>query len=261
LHKDGNMGRTLNLLDHLLTESRRLLANDRPREALSLLEHVVRFTDIPLASAAEGQSLLGETYLKLGQYRRARRHLRRAIGWLPKNAVAHHLLARSIIADPAVDAARAAKPFRRALELDPTNAQLLAEAGAYFGEMGRWREALELLEKAVELAPEDLGVLKALVDAMCEAERFEEARRAVDVARFRVQGEQRLGQLRHDVEFRRAQQQQGGAPDDAEVLPFLRIHREEEESVRQKKYRRDAASKPRPHLPRAFRAFDTRRGG
>src|SRR5262249_9075090 len=152
------MGRTLNLLDHLLHESRRLLDSDRPREALALLQRLARLTDISLATAANGQGLLGEAYLKLSQYGLARRHLRRAIGWLPENAGAHHLLARAIIADASIDAATAAKSFRRALDLDPNNVRLLTDGGLYFGEMGRWREALVLLQKAVELAPDDLGV-------------------------------------------------------------------------------------------------------
>jgi tetratricopeptide (TPR) repeat protein len=260
MHKDGNMGRTLNLLDHLLVESRRLLSIDQPRKALALLQRLARLTDIPLSPAAEGQRLLGETYLKLSQYRSARRHFRRAIAWQPENAAAHHLLARAIVSDPAVDGARAAKPFRRALELDPGNVQLHCDAGVYFGEMGRWGDALALLERAVELAPEDLSVLRALVDAMCEAERFEEARRTVDVARFRFRGVGRLGQLRDNVEFRRSQQSQATG-EGADVLPFLRVVGGEGESVRGKKLRRDRASKAHPHLPRVIRHFDTRRGG
>src|SRR5580765_3980439 len=234
------MGRTLNLLDHLLSESRRLLDIDQPRAALALLLRLAKLTDIPLDPAAEGQQLLGESYLKLGQYRPARRHLRRAITLRPKNAAAHHLLARAIIADPAVDAARAAKSFRRALELDPTNACLLCDAGVYFGEMGRWRQALALLEQAVELAPEDIRVLQALVNAMCEAERFEEAQRAVRVARFRFRAD--VDSLGDDVEFRRAshEQQQDSTPKD--VLPFLRVVGDETEGVRGAKYRRDTAS-------------------
>jgi tetratricopeptide (TPR) repeat protein len=249
------MGRTLNLLDHLLTESRRLLDADQPRQALALLQRLARFTDIPLATAAEGQRLLGETYLKLSQYRLARRHLRRATAWQPKNAAAHYLLARAIVADPNVDAVRAARSFRRALELDPSNARLLCDAGVYFGEMGRWPAALALLEKAVELAPEDLGVLSALVDAMCEAERYEEARRAVDVARFRFRRDGRLSELADGVEFRRAQQAQANA----DVVPFLRVVGGDEAGVRGKKYRRDRAPKTRSHLPLPH--FDTGRSG
>ncbi len=251
------MGRTLNLLDHLLRESRRLLDIDQPRRALALLQRLARLTDISLASAADGQRLLGETYLKLSQYRLARRHLRRAIGWQPESAAAHHLLARAIVADASIDAAKAAKPFRRALELDPNNVRLLTDAGLYFGEMGRWCEALALLQKAVELAPDDLGVLSALVEAMCEAERFEEARRAINVARFRFVGEGRLGRLRDDVEVRRAQQQQG-APDFTDAVPFLRILSDEPQSVRGKKFRRDHSSNTRPHV---IRHFDTGRSG
>jgi Tfp pilus assembly protein PilF len=260
------MGTTLNLVNQLLSDVRRFLEFNQPRQALRLIRSLASVANQPGSTAAEIDQLAGETYLSLGQLRLARRHLRRSIRRDPQNAQAHYDLARAIECDPATDASRAARHYLRAIELAPHSLCLLCDAGSYFVQTGRMRKGLSLIAKAVELAPEDAETLQLYVESLCEANRFAEAQRAINVARFSVRSEAVLGRLRENVEYRQAretQQSQTCGKDAAKavVLPYLRIVSDQPLTVRGAKYRRDQASKSRPHLPSRFTRFDTGRSG
>jgi Tfp pilus assembly protein PilF len=261
------MGRTLNLVSHTLSDIRRFLDADQPRQALRLLRGMVKVAETADAPGGEIYQLLGEAYLHLGQHRSARRYLRRALRINPQNAQALYDLARAIEADPQSDASAAGRYYNRAIEISPQSVCLLTDAGAYFVQMGRERKGLVLLARAAELAPGDAETLQTYVGCLCDAGHFAEARRVLDVARFSFRSESVLAQLRERVEFdevRRSQQAsrrshfQTGEP---VLLPYLRIVGDQPVSVRAAKYRQDKASKARPHLFRGTHRFDAGRSG
>src|SRR5260370_10663158 len=142
------MGRTLNLLDGLLIKAQALHELGRSRDALPILRRLHARPELPPAARISVHHLLGDIYLNLREFRRARQHLVAAIKLEPENATTHHCLALAIQRDPEVNAQRAARHYRPAAELAPDNARLLADAGAFAVEMGRTRKGLALLRLA-----------------------------------------------------------------------------------------------------------------
>lgn len=260
------MGKTLRLQDHLLSRARHLMEMGQPDAAIATLRRLVRLPNLPAAVAAEAHQRLGEVHLNLGQYRQARQQLRRSLRLEPASAAANHALARAIASDPHMDAAAASRYYRRALELSPREPRLLADAGAYFAQMGRIKKGLTMLRQAVDLAPESIDALRSLTETLCELERFDEALKTVRVAAFRMRSEPRLAQMREQIEFRQARHAQRKAvrPPAAEgkppvLLPFLRVVAERPN--RGTRYRSDTISKIRPHLPRIMPRMDSGRSG
>src|SRR5579871_2544063 len=218
------MGRTLNLVSHSLSDIRRLLDANQPREAIRLLRGLIKIAEMAEVPGAEIYQLLGEAQMSLGQYRLARRYLRRSLNIDPNNAQTLYDLARAIECDAQTDASRAGRYFKRALELSPQSVCLLSDAGAYFVQMGREKKGLDLLGRAVDLAPGDVETLQTYIGCLCEAKRFAEARRVLEIARFGIRSDAVLAQLRDNVEFHQARQIQkaalshGAAPVDGPAL-------------------------------------------
>jgi pentatricopeptide repeat protein len=256
------MFKLLNLLDELLAKARRLQESGRSQDALPILRRLCKCPDLSAARTLEVHQLLGETHLELSQFKFARKHLRAALRLEPHNASTHHLLALAIQSDPEFDSSRAAAHHRRALELAPSEPDFLTPAGAYFVEMGRVRKGLEMLRRAVELLPDDFDTFQALIESLCEASRFDEARKTLNGARFRFCGHARFASLHTEVELREIRQRQHAARTDAPatehaepvILPFNRAVAKGPKPVRA--YRRDAARSyiGRPHLLRRFDA-------
>jgi tetratricopeptide (TPR) repeat protein len=262
------MGKTLNFVCHILSDVRRLLDINQPRHALRLLRGLAGVADLPEAPGGEIYYLLGEVHLNLGQYRLARRYLRRALRLVPLDAQALYDMARAVECDPHMDASHAARYYNRAIELSPQSVCLLVDAGAYFVQLGREKKGLALLARAVELAPNDIETLQTYVECLCDARQFAQARRVLDVARFALRSKSMVAQLRDRIEFHEAHQTQEHAPHRGQsaiaepvLLPYLRVVSDEPMSVRGAKYRRDQASKARPHLFSGKHRFDTGRSG
>jgi Tfp pilus assembly protein PilF len=261
------MGRTLNLVSHTLSDVRRFLDADQPRQAVRLLRGLVKIAETADAPGCEIYQLLGEAYLHLGQHRLARRYLRRALQINSQNAQALYDLARAIESDPQSDASAAGKYYNRAVEISPQSVCLLADAGAYFVQMGRERKGLSLLARAADLAPNDVETLQTYVGCLSDAGRFAEARRVLDIARFTFRSESVLAELRDRVEFDELRQLQQASfrnrvqTAEPVLLPYLRIVGDQPVSVRAAKYRQDKASKARPHLFRGTHRFDAGRSG
>lgn len=256
------MCKTLNLLDGILSKARRLQEMGRSHDALPILCRLSKYPELPPAVAAEVRQAMGEAYLDVGQFRAARKCLRVALRLEPANATVHHLLARAIESDPQCDSRLAGRHHRRALELAPHDADFLAIGGSYFVEMGRVRRGLELLRRAVELAPDDFEILDSLVEALCDVNRFDEARKTLNAARFQFSGNMRLPNLVAGVELREIRERQAAArhssPDtritEPIVFQFPGVTPSSNRPVRA--LRRDAGRTrvSRPHLLRRFDA-------
>ncbi len=115
----------------------------------------------------------GERLLRRGQLDRARSWLRRALKLNPADADAERQLGLLYLAKGRTDMAEA--HLRRALELAPRSPANLANLASLLLRQDRPAEALELLKRAREEAPRDLVVLFNRAEALDALGRREEA--------------------------------------------------------------------------------------
>jgi tetratricopeptide (TPR) repeat protein len=247
------MSRTLNLVDRLLALGRNYQQVGRNQEALHVLHSLARFQELPPAVAEETQARLAEIQLHRCRYRRARRHLRAALVYQPESARYHWLLAGALVADEKGDLQRAAEHYRKSLAIDPKQPQCLRDHGLLALRLEQTEEGLQALARAVELAPADPDLLASQVDGLCQANRPEDARRALQAALFRNPNDRRFQRLWSDFQFRQlwtAQQTTRHNADDradgdaSMLLPFVRPT--ESVALGGKRVRRDKASPPSP---------------
>jgi Tfp pilus assembly protein PilF len=202
-------------------------------------------------------------YLDTRQFRLARKHLARALRLQPQIAAAHHRMANAIESDPEIDARRAGRYYRQALELAPDDPEILADAGFFAMQLGRVRQGLSQLRRAVSLPPAGLETLRVFIEALCEAGRFDEAQRELQLARFRHDRDPRFHALTRELNFRQTRHQQQASPvtrgKGRTVLPFLRVLSEGGQRGAKRYVRRDARSNSRPHFPRLLRRSDSKK--
>jgi tetratricopeptide (TPR) repeat protein len=221
----------LNLVDELLSRSRRFQQLGRFDEALNLLTRLVGFHELPVYAAEEIEIRLGELSLRRRNYKRARRHLLAALVHQPDNARAHYLLANAFSRGRRPDAQRALAHYRRSIELEPDHAIRLCAYGLLLVRLGQAQNGLRHLRRAVEGAPEDVSILKQVIKGMQLANHAEEARRLLVTARFRSPRDRRLLALWNDLHFHQLRRDQQTTlhrspsitSDDPVLLPFLRL--------------------------------------
>ena len=121
---------------------------------------------------------LGRLYLTTGEADRAAAVLSRAVRLRPESGAAHALLgeAERLAGPPHWEAA--GREFRRALALDPGNADAHHRLGWLALRAGRLDEALPHLRAAVRLDPQLTGAWYLLGQAARRAGRRDEARQA-----------------------------------------------------------------------------------
>lgn len=256
------MGRMLNLLELVTTRARHLQDIGRTHDALSLLRRHANQPELTTPVAADAQHLMGELCLNLHKHRQARQHCTAALRIQPNDGAIHHLMANAIDRDPEVDARSAARYYRRALELSPNDPTILSDAGLFYVDMGQAEKGIRLLRRAVELSPDDLDALQSLVVALGELDRFDEAREELNKARFRHGRNPRFLKHASDLDFQESRRLQRRAKAEATtgqpvggVLPFLRIVPQERAAKTSARgfTRRDEASSSRPHFGKAAR--------
>ena len=115
------------------------------REALDYFKHAHAVGP----DDAEIHDLLGQTYMELGKYRAAERHLRRSIELGPKSSYGYYDLGNLLLRIPE-KRAEARELLERAIELAPGDAWAHYCLGCWYALEGRKPEALDCLEKAFE---------------------------------------------------------------------------------------------------------------
>ncbi len=181
-----------------------LLAQDRPKEAVVLLERA-------LDKVREANRLyypLALAYRKLGDEDKAREILawRGSIGVKPADPIIDSLESLKtgervfrLQGQAAFRVGRyreAAESFRKALGLDPDSIGAWIDLGSALGEMGQADEAIEAFERAVELAP---GNETALYNLGVLLSRRGEYERAIDYLSRAGQLAPADGQLRYEL--------------------------------------------------------------
>jgi Tfp pilus assembly protein PilF len=205
------MSMTLNLIDRLLARGRDLQKLGRDRDAVRVLRRLAGFQELPAEAAAETQARLAELHLRRRKYPRARRNLAAVLRHRPESAHYHHLMATAIDAEDTGDPQRAARHYRRALQLDPNRPECLLDYGLFNLREGRTEAGLTCLRRAVELAPEEPETLGRLADGLIQAGREDEARTALQAALFRHPRDARFRQLWSDFQFHQRAREQRAA--------------------------------------------------
>jgi len=199
---------SLPLAEQALQLARNYLRQARDLEALHVLGQLVRLHPLDLSIAEQAQVLLAEIHLRRRDFAQARRHLHVALTYQPENAQYHFTMAVALEDDPNADPRRALHYYRKAVELEPNNAEYQAARGSFLLDMGKPRAGIRCLERAVELAPEDGQYAQQLAMAWASEGQFEKARRVALHALFRNPDDSRLRRLWDDLRFQEARQEQ-----------------------------------------------------
>src|SRR5207245_3321779 len=164
------------------------------------------------------------------QFAQARRHLAALLVLRPDNPQYHYLLAGAFDPDKEDSAEAACEHYRRSLELDPNQADCLSDFGLLALRLGKDEEGLQALRRAVELAPDDPGVVGKLAEGLARSGKLEEARLTLRAAFFRNSRNHAFRKLWNDFRFREvcadqqaARQTREASPqqDEPGLLPFL----------------------------------------
>ncbi len=202
------MDTTLNLVELLLVQGRRCQEQGRFREARQVFRSLAGFRELPAPVAEEIQARLAEVQLKQRKYQRARRHLTAALVYDPLNARYNHLMGAAFATGEGSDLGRAIEHYRNALAKEPEQVECLCECGILEVREGHTEQGLGRLRKAVELAPEDAGVLARLMKGLRLAGRGDEARRELQAALFRNPRNARFRKLWNEYQFKQLRRRQ-----------------------------------------------------
>jgi len=253
------MNAAINLIDHLMSQSRRLVYMGRRVEARRRLDKVLAFPEVSANLRVEAHRLLAEIHLDSQCYRKARRHLLAALGLDPESAEIHFQLATVLDLEPDMPPKRAAKYFRKALELKPDEARYWSGFGQICLRLGREKAAYGAFVAAADLAPMDTAIIDEIADGMCFLGREEDARAVLMAARFRLGHSTELEQLWNRFRFLQLQRTQQAehrrealANGEAVVLAFVPAKATGEPVVNESGsiLRHDRLSRPAPHTQR-----------
>ena len=244
------MSKTLPFTQSLLNMGRNLQALGQEHAAARLLKRLASFRDLPSDLAGETHLRLAEMHLDKGRYKQARRHLTALLALEPANTHAHYLLAEAVLEDDARNPERALAHYRQCTRLDPDNAEYWCALGQLKCYQGDTSGGLAALRRAEALAPDDVGILTRVAEALrCEGE-VEEAERILRAALFRNPRDKRFRDLWSDHQFEVLRDAQEELSERWELprknrlvlLPFVRLVHETPPRADGKRMRRDPPS-------------------
>jgi tetratricopeptide (TPR) repeat protein len=219
----------LNLVDALLSRAREMQKLGRRDDAYNVLIRLTDLKELPDYAAVEVAIRLGEDQLRRGKSKRARRYLNIALDIQPDNGRSHYLMARAFDLGAAPNVRQALEHYRVAVELEPEQPAWLCRYGLLLARLGRSREALAKLRHTATIAPDNVPILKRVVEGMRLANAADEARRFLLAARFRNPRDRRVLGLWMDFQFQQLRKKQETAlPRIVQVavrpvlLPFVR---------------------------------------
>ncbi len=257
LHGGSTMNPSINLLDRLLSQGRRLVFMGRFIEGRRRLEKLLAFPEVPAHQRIEAHQLLADVHIDSQCYRKARRHLLAALGLQPGCAETHYRVAVTLDLDPDVEPKKAAKHFRKALELKPDESRYWSGYGQICLRIGKEKAAYGAFIAAADLAPMDVAIVDEIADGLCFLGKEEDARSVLIAARFRLGHNAELEQLWHRFRFlqlhreqQAARRRQALAEGEAVILPFVPSIQPRETKGEPVILRHDRFSRPTPHATR-----------
>lgn len=252
----------IRFVDRLLSRGKKLIEFGRRSEAKTVLLRLIGFGDVPPVQREEAHWLLADLHLDAHRFRAARRHLVAALAVIPNSAEGHFRLARAIERDPDAKPLRAWKLLRRAVRLNPEQAQYWSALATLSIRVGKPAIALKAIRRGVELQTGELSVLTELVEGLVALDRPGEARSLLVATRFRFNrnlGFEKLWNRFRFGEMARDQQSRRRAlslvTEEVCVLPFEVEERETREVSSREEgepdiLRHDRFSTRHVHLPR-----------
>jgi tetratricopeptide (TPR) repeat protein len=260
------MSRTLNLIRRLMARGRKLHKLGVDQDALRTLRRLAGLGELPAGVAEEVQRRLAQLLLKQRKYAHARRHLAALLHHQPENPHYHYLMARAVEKDERAEPKRALAHYRQALAIEPRHPRYLTDFGLTALRAGRVREGLQSLRHALELAPDDAGVVGKAVEGLAQRGRYREALRVLRAALFRNPRQPRFRRLWNDVRFQQlhaaqqARRVEAAAAEGAgpRLLPFVASPAAARPArIGPKLYRHDTSTTlPPPHFVRPVRKAD-----
>lgn len=254
------MSRMLTFHDAAWASARDCAAIGRRAEAFSALTPLLSSQDVPLRLQRLAHRLAARLYATAQNYRKARKHLQIAVNLDPNCAEIHYEIGLAFENDPYGCDRRAARRFRRAVQLDPKQPRYAAALGRSLVRTNRVNSGVKWLTVAAAGAPADAAILTVVIDGLCDAGRPKLARKLVGIARFLAPADRAVHKLWDDVRYAEAAARGKSAHPSVnrspEFLPFIRVVRDDSVStvVGGGVVRRDVVSRPAPHLGR-LRAY------
>ena len=252
------MSRMLTLVHAGWMAARSSAESGRRTDALIQLTRLLARTDLPTPVAADAHRLAAELLIDTEQYVKARRHLRAAAAAQPENARTYYLAGLAQESDPEGDDRRAARQFRKAAALAPDNRRYQAAFGRAAARAGAVRIGTRAMLAAANAGPDDLEVVRVVVEGLIEVGRVRAARKVLTTARFLCPRSRELRSLWERTRYEAARTHQRitratsndlhGQDGGLTVLPFVGLVRSGPMSGGT--IRADVVSFPRPHHPR-----------
>lgn len=189
----------------------------------------------------------------------ARRHLRIADRLRADEAEIYYLWGRAYEFDPHGCDRRAARKYRKATILNASEPKYRAALGRALVRVSNVRSGVKVLRRAAEAAPTDPEVLEIVREGLQEAEQAELALQILNKAMFLAPGNRRVKHLWElarfgataEVQKQNHKANQTVRDDHPAVIPFIRIHSESAEVHPEAKIirvRRDGGDQIQPRL-------------
>jgi len=149
-------------------------------KAIEIYKYVlIRYSDDNIA-VEHANAYLGDIYLRLRQLNLAEDHIKKAISCKPDKADYHYLLGFSYSIQSQWD--KAIGEFEAALGKEPNNSEYLRGLGWAIHRTGDKAKGLAYLHRAVELAPTNVNILTDLAAAYLSDLQFHKAREYAEKA-------------------------------------------------------------------------------
>jgi Flp pilus assembly protein TadD len=209
------------------------LLHDSNNRRLSLLAH----------------RLAGRIYVNLEKFSHARKMFRAAIKLMPLCDQTWFDLGQAFEFDPYGCDRRAAKCYRKASRLKPTEAKYYAAFGLALVRLNRLKMAFTQLREAKRLAGQDANTLKLIVSAYLEANRPEMADEVLKPLRFSTDRsiQKLLKSVQHALTAVGQRRPNPKMPN--RVVPFLQVVSDAPVVIREGGIiRHDFGNKPAPHF-------------
>jgi predicted Zn-dependent protease len=249
---------TVPLHAHLLGRGELLATMGRARAARVTLRRLLRQPEVPSASQAEANRVLGDLEFAAGRFRRARRYFAAAIGLRPYVAELYLRYAAAVEADPKANPRKGLAALRRAICVEPQEPGHWTARGRLALRAGDTKQARVAFRRAAGLRPETVTVLAEIVDGFVAMGREDEARRVLIAARFRAPNDAGIAQLWNQFRFdclrlEQARSSRGARAGADTILPFPEpVASCSPVEGRSVVIRADRVSRPRPHVLRLF---------
>lgn len=195
------------LINSLLERGRRLWEAEQWAMAEQCWSQVLSFAQAGTAPWREALVRLGRLAERVGDYVKARKYVRQLLRCQAHRARWYYWMGRLYRRDRRTPAMwrRALQYLRRAVGLAPRQARYWSELGRCLADAGHPRPALRCLTRAWQLEPHSIRHLLWLVELLLASDRFAEAQRVVDQARFLYRGNEQWEVVRTRLGFAKAQ--------------------------------------------------------